>query len=175
MKSLPILAAALLTTCNAQQADPAPTKAEIGKPVVIDGIEITLSAVRIGGESETAPKAGSLPVAQFLKVSATLKNVSDVKIITIQDPWQKTRLKDVHGNFYKVEDVERGRVLTKLRPGKETSTVIYFEVPLENSPTMEMICDPCFYRDNGDRTLTDLSRDSFTLEFPNPAAKAASP
>ncbi len=173
MRFLPLLACVGLGVLPAadEPAKAAPAKPELGKPIVVDGIEIILNQVRVGGESEKPPKYGDLPTAQFLKVSFSMKNVTANQIVTVQDPWQKTKLKDEHGNFYKSEQVGLPRA-SRLRPGKELVGVIYFEVPLETARNLQLISDPCFYRDNGEGMLDELSKLAFSMEIENPAAVA---
>lgn len=165
-----------LACCEAQQPAPPPIKAEIGKPFTIDGIEIVLTDVRIGGVADGKPAADALPEAQFLKVNFKLRNTTESKIVTIQDPWNSTRLKDEHGNFYKAQNVSLGELRTsqlntKLRPGADASGVIFFEVPLKVAKEVKILIEPGFYRDNGDGTLDDLSKDSAQCEIENPAAE----
>lgn len=179
MKSLPLLAAVFLVS-SCQAAEPTSVvKAELGKPAEIDGIAITFDAPKVGKLPQAPPRNGltyKVPETKFLILSVHLKNVTDAKIINLSWIWEKTKLRDEHGNFYEALDFTTsyavdGRIEGRIRPKAETKGVIAFEVPLENAKTLTLISDPGFHRENGDGTINDLSNSEVHIVFPNPAAK----
>ena len=147
-----------------------PTKPELGKPYLIDGVEITLSNPRIGGETDNTPEKDAPPEDQFYKLTFKFRNASNKTVIAVE-PWAKTMLKDEHGKFYKSEYLEGRHGSKKLRPGAESFGVVYFKVPPPNAKDLILIAEPAFYRDRGDVTLREISKLSGEWKVPNPAAK----
>lgn len=172
-----------LSACQAKEPTAAPVKAEKGKTAAVDGIEITFGAARVGKLPKAGPRNGltyKVPDTDFLIVDVALKNVTEAKIISLDWIWKQTRLKDEHGNFYRAEDLTSAfgvaqRIEGKLKPNQEIKGIIVFEVPLENAKEITLISDPGFWRDNGDGTIHELSDSEVHFQFPNPAAKPATP
>lgn len=178
MKSIPILAAVLLFSCQAAEP-PLIVKAELGKAAEIDGIAITFDTPKVSKLPQAPPRNGlsyKVPDTNFLILSVHLKNVTEAKIINLSWIWKESRIRDEHGNFYQAEDLTSafavaGRIEGRIKPGQEAKGIIVFEVPLENAKTLTLISDPGFHRDNGDGTINDLSATEVHMVFPNPAAK----
>lgn len=160
---------------SGQAPTAAPPQVEIGKPFVIDGIEITLDPPEVGTASGK-PQGADLPEAEFFKMAVKLRNTSDSIIVTVQDPWRRGKLSDEFGNFYRhqtvgLEGTKTSMMIARLRPAGEVHGTIFFEPPLPGAKTLTLVIDPGFYRETGGPSLTEISAKAFKIELKNPSAK----
>jgi len=148
-------------------------KIRLGDSVTIDGVEIVFKKARIAPLPEAKQEGYlryKLPEGAYLMIQVAITNKSETRIVSIQDPWEHTILRDDFDNAYisksfSMNDAVSGKIEGRMRPGDAKEGFVFFESPLENASAFIMSGDPGFYKNNGDGTLDDLSDSKFELSF----------
>ncbi|MDC0088050.1 hypothetical protein OAI07_00750 [Akkermansiaceae bacterium] len=149
---------------------------KLGDSVVIDGINITLNSCRLGGIIEDKKSDSyisyKIPEGDFIQIKVTFENVSERKLVTIQDVWGETKLMDDADNFYRNKDMDdlKNQVTgilgsVRIKPGEKLVDTLFFEAPLKGWVKLKVESNPNFYRSTGDGLIQHLSDESFTFEI----------
>lgn len=157
------------------------------KPVVIDGVEIVLGRPTFGSlpKKKRSPYSlGEIPDGSFLQFQAKLRNVSETKIVVLQEFWNGTTLLDEYGN--RMAPVGSGLSVNPaiddllpsghLRPGQTAEGLLIFEPPIDAAKAFKIECDPGIFVPVDNMMVRQISDTSFDLPFDRSAIVAkASP
>ncbi len=160
---------------TATSSDPPLAKAmQLGDPIVVDGIELTLTGPIIGPlpRQQARRQLFQVPDGDFLQLTASLRNVTEARIVVAHDLWDDTLLVDEHGNRMPtvtavamrpaVDDLEPSG---ELRPGSTVVGLLVFPPPIDAASTFDLVSDPGLYAREDAMLLRPLSETRFTLRF----------
>lgn len=155
--------------------DDAPMEVDLDRPFKIDGIEILITELRIGELQKVDEEYSftSVPKGEFLLATIHLKNITEGKIIRIQNAWGDTTVTDNFENVYEgpsavsfsVSSIKGAISSKELRPGDSVTDLLIIAPPLENATDFVLHSDPNFYRSVGNNMLRQLSSESFRMRF----------
>ena len=74
------------------------SRASFGHPVVIDGVEIVVSAPYVARLPKNSGRRSGVLAAPVLQFKVTLRNTDETKIVVLQSIWDRTLLIDEHDN-----------------------------------------------------------------------------
>lgn len=162
---------------NAQhhkEEDDSETIQQLSKAFAIDGVEVIIDSPRFGELSAPDRMFATIPSGEFLLLEVSLKNITDNKIIQIQDAWKDVTLTDNFGNIYDspyggmftMYEAAQGMIKSQeLRPGEAAKDLIVITSPLETASDFELVVDPNFWRPIAKSKLQQLSNEQFKLVF----------
>jgi hypothetical protein len=147
---------------------------KIGTPITISDIKITVKSVSTGKleEKKDAMFTPKMADIDHLLVKISLENISEGRIITIQNSFSETVLSDEFDNNYQPKDLGIGRSgiigiaqSEKMRPESVLADMIVFDLPLKNTKKYKLVFEPKFYKNDGKGMLEKISKGKFILQF----------
>lgn len=156
---------------NEEPEDTTP-QVSLGGSVEVDGIKITPKSISVGSlENNNTNQFGEPPEGTFLQIAVELENVTEGKIVHLQDVWGDSKISDNFGNNYSPIDsfgmsYAKGVISSQqLRPQETASDIMVFEMPLENAQELTLVSNPNLYKSTGDGLIQNLSSDEFLMKF----------
>ena len=152
-----------------------PHSVKLNRSFIVDGIELLVSEFRIAKLEARKMRHGTpiLPTDEYLLATVSMKNITEGKIVVIQNAWQQITLEDNFENLYEqpvelpyfLEYVEGVVHSQELRSGERTSDLIILPIPVNNARGFTLTSDPGFYKRARGGRLEPLSDTSFQIEF----------
>jgi len=151
-----------------------PPRINVGDSVIVDGVEITFSGVRVGPVMVRAFIDDDVETFDddYLIIDLTLKNTAEDRPLHLDNPWEKSRISDSYNELYVIdqqrqglEHVEGTLGSIELEPGLAMSDMIVFEMPDDRAKDFHLLADPGFCTLRPDGMYENVSSDPLRLSF----------